>query len=319
MNTDNLYIPDKQYIRFKNKYNGDRISRAVPYFPDAESDRQESKIETLDLWSDDSIGPMIHKNTPQDGFHFEGEKASGYRRRSSQKWAINGARNMTFLITGENLSFLLKNVDIVGREFQSEMIWAYEKGNSDQLWLLPADPNVKAYRKAAENGDLHRNIAQDNRISLRDLNRGDKVILKTGERVQYLGGLHYLKNSGRKRRDYFYLSLEKDEPYSISKKSGIDPYKIIEEADEEDQMTQEEAAEYVNNLFSEIRGEEDFSKSYHYPRTPGHAILCHKKKFDFEDAEIDQLSSDKYHVEIGDEEYDIENMSGSYSLPTTTS
>lgn len=306
------FIPDKQYISIEEtRSRTSSLGFAVAYFDfeNGHSEQQEKRMNKADRWSKgDSLGPFIHNNRPRSGFELRGY--SGRYRSNNKWWRVRDPRGFLLEISLDNLNELLDYCDVVDRELQRELIWLHGKG-SHKVKLVPPDDSIEEYRKAKEYTKVRRSKEKGERLSLRNLNRGDVVQKSTGEEVEYLGGLYFI---GRKRggsqvqRDYFYRDLEEDKGNEQYKKSkSFNSHVLLEETD--DPLTEEDAAEEVNNHLNRMRKVRGGETNV-YGMLAREVFFCHPHgKFGFEDIDSikEDLTNEVHTVTIDGESFELKH------------
>jgi len=174
-----LHIPKTYYVRFQER--GDTVlGFAIPY---QDSEHKEAKNfqttrSTLEHWS-----------TSEEGFILDNELASGYSigdvisrwRTSNKVWRITDPRGFELEVPSHNLATLLAQCCIDKGVIQERCLWA--RGDDGQNYLI--SEGSPEYEEA-----LSYTERRLTRVSLRELNRGDRVLLKEGAEVIYYGGFY---------------------------------------------------------------------------------------------------------------------------------
>lgn len=124
--------------------------------------------------------PFEMPNDPVKG-HKLGELL---RYRTSDEYAVIDPRGFKLGISLDNLMGLIRDCKIINGVIQNECVWMYS--NRRGPFLCPM--HSKFFLDSARIQYL-----KSNRVSLRDVNRGDHVLLQNGQQVQYLGLWRYCR------------------------------------------------------------------------------------------------------------------------------
>ena len=171
-----LKLPDQWYVGFANRQVDDApLGFMTPEGTDSAALKRKA---TVDSWRGKDTEPRVITNKLLTGFKL----ADSVRRYSSWgsgnvKWRITDPRGFELEISSPNLMQILNCSTIEQGEIQDACIWGRE--GADNI-LIPVSSQL--YKNAVL--DTKR---QTMKVSLRDINPGNTVILQDGTRCIYLG------------------------------------------------------------------------------------------------------------------------------------
>lgn len=175
---------DKGYIKFQDRGGSTPIGFLVPFDPS----KKNARTNTVDNWASGS--GQGDKDLEDMAFVLDNKPYTGFRilklcrryQTDNVVWRVEDPRGFQLEITSENLEYLLDHVDIKDGVMTGDLVWTTTH-QGGTLWLLPE--GSEEYQKAREYLSC-----RNERISLRDVQRGDMVLLHDGRTVRYLGGMY---------------------------------------------------------------------------------------------------------------------------------
>lgn len=202
-----IVVPKKVYIDYQERTeNGDTVKLGFATYADKEDKAFLKRKDTIDAWAsrplsryvyDETTGKRKHvKDEPKYGAEYiDNEPRSGFKiPRHVRRWGWNGGnvvwriedpRGFELEIPSENMGQLLMHCAIKNGEVQDECVWGWNKTGGSRVVLLPV--NSEPYTEALKDTLLH-----NNSVSIRDVNIGDRIVLKNGAEGIFLGGHHYI-------------------------------------------------------------------------------------------------------------------------------
>ncbi len=257
----NIVISDKFYIGYN-----DRGTKKDPcmlgfatYLPLDDSKQQKTAYEkrksTVDNWSSGywSRGVLKKNKHPAetlDNVLLQGFKISREVKRygwggGNVVWRIEDPRGFELEIQSGNMAQILAHTTMIKGEIQCKCIWGWTTG---KVVLLPEDS--EPYKNAVTNTQLK----QAATISLKDVNIGDRVVLKNGQKGTYLGSLHYLSFSFTRAIDGYEFLPSKRKTKFIKEGKNIHAIaspkvaKITQRTSKP--MTEQEGADIINTCLT---------------------------------------------------------------------
>jgi len=259
--SNDLKLAEEVYVKFQRRSRGEDeylLGFMTPYDKDKGEVNRKS---TVDHWAQgwgkqDLIDKqaLVCKNEPMEGFKLL--HSVGRSQTENKVWRIEDPRGFELEIMTENLSYLLNYVNIVDRVMTGKLIWS-TRVHGGTNWLIPA---VGEDYEQVMQFTTFRREARGQRLSLRDVNRGDIVLLHDARKVRYLGGMYSMSKryNGYITRDYYFEVLEGSTPRwdaastGLDKKSSVKVGKIVEASDPP--LTKEEAEKVANDLLTNATG-----------------------------------------------------------------
>lgn len=255
--SNKIRVPDEHYVETKTV----TPHKGAPYemgFAIPTDSLTNSSAKRAQRWA--GVGQVgkskINNNT---SVIYENEDVQGFQlmsvvsrwSTSNKVWRVKDPRgDFQLEIYCGNLNHILQNATIKNGVIQEECRWGRDHNGKNYLLVKGSD----LYEEAMDYKDL-----TDTKISLRDVNRGDVVLLHDDRKVRYLGGMYFLeaffwRNSKPKvKRHYVFEVLEGTSRKSgwnsdsdLDTKSSISVGRVVEEADPP--MTKKEAEEYANDI-----------------------------------------------------------------------
>lgn len=171
------FIPEKFYIARQPRGMSDEW---LGFMQPMHQDGFKSRKETADNWAGKtSLAPIEWQNVPTKGFSLTENK-----RRYMNKnvvWRVLHPLGFEFEITSDNFSDFLMEIDMHQGVIQTEMVFVRRQGENYLTYV-----DSPEYKKA---------ITQDKmeaKVSVKDVQPGDAVTIKSGEQRIYRGALHRL-------------------------------------------------------------------------------------------------------------------------------
>lgn len=198
------FIPEKFYVARQPRGNSDEV---LGFMVSMNKDGYSSRKATADRWAKGGRGtvqldPIEVLNVPLTGFSLTENK-----RRMMNKnviWRCIHPEGFEFEITSDNFSDFLMEIDMKQGIIQTEMIFVRRAGENYLTWV-----GSEAH-KAAVSQDT-----AETKISVKDIQTGDKFTFKNGSKGEYIGSFHAIGMP-----DHIYHSHRKNEtPTNIDEKS----------------------------------------------------------------------------------------------------
>jgi hypothetical protein len=181
-----ITIPSEHYVGMRSQY---QESLPLAFITPNGNDKAALKrIQTVDSWSGrskDGYASAVITNEPMQGFKLTCNIRRGGRYGSGDKWHIEDPRGFVLEINSTNLAYLLESCVIENGTILNSCVWARQRGNNV---LLATDTDL--YQNAVTLTSLD-GIS----VSMKDVEKGYDVILKSGVSAKYLGKYHLLKKS----------------------------------------------------------------------------------------------------------------------------
>ena len=204
-------IPEKHYVALQARSNSEcPVGFLVPWGTDTAA---QKRMNTADRWEYSNRWGH-QKNIELEAKTINNDLMSGFKLAANAlrhgtntvSWRIVDPRGFELEINSENMANVVRLTTIENGEILSRCVWARKGANNV---LLPEES--EEYQDALKNTKRVKT-----KISIRDVNIGDKVLLHNGEKVVYLGNLFTLfqgwddgiEGEGiqflNKKRHYFY-------------------------------------------------------------------------------------------------------------------
>lgn len=298
MKPHKMIIPDKLYVHPKEvdcEYTNGSIllAKGFPYEPD-DSDFEERQA-SLKRWASgsSSFGAMTLRNQA----HSSPSVVDSSQSMSGRDVLLmKGPRNLSFKLDSDNMLHLLRSGSFEKGEFQGDVVLAYDRSSS-MIRLVHAGSNLH------QSIERNTEIREADRMSLREVDRGDTVVLKDGSIANYLGGFYLyrewarLQYQGRNQgwgrswkgpmvhRKYLYRVydhvVKHRHPEKIRHRSSIDIREIEEKSD--DAWSKDRARRQLQSYLK--RPSCDLDESLHARRGSGIIVFASPRKFEEDDVD----------------------------------
>lgn len=182
----NIKIPEQHYVTLQGREKNVPIGFLTPFGTNAAA---KKRMATADDWAKDwnrtklEIEAKTVDNVLMTGFKIA-HSVSRYST-SNVVWRILDPRGFELEISSPNMSDLIGVTTIENGEIQERCIWARQGANN--VLLAENDPE---YIQAKTNSER-----VEKKVSLRDLEIGNTVVLFNGTIGQYMGCFHFLSLS----------------------------------------------------------------------------------------------------------------------------
>lgn len=184
-----------------------------------------------------------HDNVPLPGFTLYKVDRKNWGSQD-QTWLIIDPRGFLVRISNDNLEDILYVTGITEGLIQEKCVWARDDSKTT-MCLVPVTSEI--YTEAVENTEM-----LENRISVKEINIGDEVILQNKLTGKYLGtqSLYapindYAYDSLHKPQVYLRRQIVEVEPGQFHYQADVKALKVIKPA--ETPMTREDAVAYMNS------------------------------------------------------------------------
>jgi hypothetical protein len=225
------------------------------------SSNEKKKIEKF---KKDFTEVKEYDNIPLPGFTLY---KSNRRRYGSTdpSWLVIDPRGFLARISNENLENILEVTGITEGLIQQQCVWAREDSRTS-MWLLPITSEV--YEDAVSNTELI-----ENKISIKDVQIGDKVILQNELTGRYMGtqSLYAPVSEWGEHKPHVFLrrQIVEVEPHKFHYQADVKILKVLEKT--ENPISREDSVDYMNmcianypdTLFS---ASSDLKRSYYSSR-----------------------------------------------------
>ncbi len=142
------------------------------------------KLSGFHTWKNDKIPVQVIDNKPINGFKLLTTIKRNSRWGSGRHvWRVLDPRGYVLEITSEILEYLIAHCDIIGGIIQGKCVWAW-----DGKYLGLLSEKTDEYKEAFVNTKR-----VNKKVSLKDIKRGDLVLLHNGNEVEYLGGVYVFR------------------------------------------------------------------------------------------------------------------------------
>lgn len=185
-----------------------------------------------------------HENIPLPGFTLYKVDRKNWGSQD-QTWLIIDPRGFLVRISNDNLEEILYVTGITEGLIQEKCVWARDDSKTT-MCLVPITSEI--YTEAVENTEM-----LDNKISIRDINIGDEVILQNKLTGKFLGtqSLYapindYAHDSVHKPQVYMRRQIVEVEPGQFHYQADVKALKVIKPI--ETPMTRADAVAYMNNV-----------------------------------------------------------------------
>ena len=179
-----ITIPSEHYVGMRSQY---RESLPLAFITPNGSDKAALKrIQTVDSWSGrggDGFASVVVINEPMQGFKLTCNIRRSGRYGSGDKWHIEDPRGFVLEINSTNLAYLMESCVIENGVILDSCVWARQGGNN----ILLAT-NTELYTNAVTLTGL-----DGTTVSMKEVEKGHVVILKSGITATYMGKYHLLK------------------------------------------------------------------------------------------------------------------------------
>lgn len=189
MQTEQLYIPDRIKVGFRNRkdtYTG-KLAYVI-YFDNKGTLRKQSSWNS---WRDHEIEPIEFANEPTEGFVLNkgvgGVRASYGWNARNEYIRVFDPRNFEFEISVANLLFILRECDCSrGKGLEGQFVYSW---SGTELVLLPV--NAEDYKRSKQYTSL-----QSQKIKAKELIPGASYITRKQDVLVYLGKFDYYTIGG---------------------------------------------------------------------------------------------------------------------------
>lgn len=257
MANNEIKIPEQHYVTFqKRKDSSIPIAFLTPYGTDKAA---QTRMSTADNWAygpsnSPQIKARIIDNKPMAGFIIK----TNIQRYSTSNvvWRVEDPRGFELEISSGNLADLIQICTIENGEILTPCVWSRQRANNV---LLPE--SSEEYQAAIENTKRI-----NKKISIKNVNIGNKVLLHSGEEAIYMGSHHLIKIdqeeiSGTyhrpikskkrividsRKKHFFYFIETVDQWRGGPNFKGVSSAKISEILDNTTTMTIAEAEKFMN-------------------------------------------------------------------------
>lgn len=183
-----------------------------------------------------------HDNVPLPGFTLYKVDRKNWGSQD-QTWLIIDPRGFLVRISNDNLEDILYVTGITEGLIQEKCVWARDDSKTT-MCLVPVTSEI--YTEAVENTEM-----LENKISVKEINIGDEVILQNKLTGKYLGtqSLYapindYAHDSMHKPQVFLRRQIVEVEPGQFHYQTDVRALKVIKPA--ETPMTREDAVAYMN-------------------------------------------------------------------------
>lgn len=182
-----MIIPEQHYVGYRDQgQNRLPLGFATPYEDTAAGRKRQA---TVDSWSGikranpTQNAPVIVDNVLMEGFKLSEEvrRHSGWGN-GNVVWRIEDPRGFELEISSPNFASIIECTTIVNGEIQGRCVWGRE-GGSNVLLPEASTPYQEAHRLTK---------LSKQKVSIKDIAVGDKVRLKDGRDVLFLGTYNIL-------------------------------------------------------------------------------------------------------------------------------
>lgn len=295
-------IPPKVYVGFKltpirgwedgeyKTWGTYKEGMLVPDGTDAAATNRKNSVDSFNDFS--SYQTEVWDNDPIEGFQLDLESLA--HNRNTTQWIIQDPRGGYFNITSNNLSNILEQTTLVGGLIEGKCAWLRD-GTVNKLVLEKSEEYQEAFKQT---------IARMNRISLRDVSRGDEILLHDGNTVTYLGLFRVLRCNKYHARQggshpkwsteldevvkrYLYLVHETDSKGNsvkrIAAKSTIKVGHINNKISKE--LTKKESFDIAFDYYQEFHEDTSYENEFFHPDF----VFFAPEKFEIEDVSLDLI------------------------------
>lgn len=184
-----------------------------------------------------------HENVPLPGFTLYKADRKNWGS-TDQTWLVIDPRGFLVRISTENLEKILHVTGITEGLIQEKCVWAREDSQT-KMTLVPI--SSQSYIDAVKNTEL-----LEGKVSIKDVNIGDTVIMQNGLQGVYKGTLSLYgstisgyKDNTAKPQVYLRRQIVEIDPQKIYYQSDVKILKVVKKSDVE--ISKEESAEHLNN------------------------------------------------------------------------
>lgn len=223
-----IKLPKQFYVGLKAQHQDDLpLGFATPYEPGLKA--YEKRKETVDVWAIPhgkwnpetrknepvpKMEPLIIDNDPKPGFKVAESVRRVYWGGGNVVWRIEDPRGFELEISSSNLARIIDCATIKNGIITVDCVWGRDKANNV---LLPV--TSEPYKQAVQNTDR-----AANKVALKDVTIGDKVLLKNGEEGVYAGAFNVLAFEIKEERGDRYNSrsnLTKVNLFNVKRRFAI--------------------------------------------------------------------------------------------------
>lgn len=225
-----IVVPKRIYINYqKRKEHDDNVKLGFATYADQEDKPFEKRKSTIDSWADreryeyvrhaDGRSKRIEKEPEFPAEFIDNKPRIGFKiPRHVRRWGWNGGnvlwrvedpRGFELEIASENMGQMLMHCTIVEGEIQGECVWGWNKTGGSKVVLLPV--NSEPYQEALNDTILHNST-----VSMKDVNIGDRIVLKNGAEGVFYGKHWFLTINYMKGTTYAGWGRPSPGPYPLT-------------------------------------------------------------------------------------------------------
>ena len=173
-----VIIPSEHYVGFQFRTND--IYPLAFSTPNGDDQASQKRKATVDKWANSSqvkVPAKVFKNVPMVGFEISKSVRHSFSRSNVERWRIIDPRGFELEISNTNMSLIIESCIIDNGEIIDSCVWARE---GQENVLIPTSSDE--YKDATKNTDR-----VNKKISFKDVNLGDYVTFKNGNKGRYMG------------------------------------------------------------------------------------------------------------------------------------
>lgn len=246
-----IKFPEEHYVNFQSRPSVDNVPLGfmTPHATDAAGKKRKESVDNWAQTYDRSTNSyrktegVIYKNEPMVGFKLSREiRRYASFGQGNVKWRIEDPRGFELEISSPNFAQIIMLCNLEKGEIMEQCIWG--RLGAENI-LVPVDSD--AYRAAQENTAR---VAK--KVSLKDINIGDEVLMHNGEKGTFLGIFYFIRASRSAQEFGAKITDKKRYVFQVAKDrlSAIATPKISEATAGEKIGTQEESEKFINNFIS---------------------------------------------------------------------
>lgn len=177
-----ITIPVEHYVGMRSQGGGLPLAFITPNGTDKSS---IGRIQTVDNWArgNSALDSTVIENVPLCGFKLTCDIRRSGRFGAGDKWCIEDPRGFELEISSTNLAYLVQNCIIENGIILDPCIWARQSGNNVLLSTLSQE-----YLNAVQYTQI-----KNKTESIKNVQKGNTIILQNGVVGTYLGRYHMLK------------------------------------------------------------------------------------------------------------------------------
>ena len=239
---NSIKIPDQHFVGFQVRGQGHvPLGFMTPEGTDKTAERRKSTVKS---WSSKTIPTKTIDNEPLIGFKVgQSINHSSSWNRAFDKWRVEDPRGFELEISSGNFENIIKISTIENGEILEKCVWG--RLGSENI-LIPVGSEI--YKSAVSNTERAKQ-----KIAIKDVNIGNKVILKNGDKITFLGRVKLYTQPCDIDHDLFVIDAHKTKMYAIlDENNNLDFKSSLEVSlmDDDNTIIEAEAEKIINEKVS---------------------------------------------------------------------